>query len=118
MNVLFQATLPLPHLLYEKVQGAKDEIKFMFGQEPLAECVRKYFDTRIEGTNHDVILDAGFRNYFNLHGSLLLPRKGRNAHYCAHGGDFCYRRWHFGFDIESPARPKCVCPPACIDFGF
>ena len=34
MNVLFQATLPLPHLLYEKVQGAKDEIKFMFGQEP------------------------------------------------------------------------------------
>ena len=34
MNVLFQATLPLPHLLYEKVEGAKDSLRFMVGQEP------------------------------------------------------------------------------------
>ena len=34
MNVLFQATLPLPHLLYEKVEGAKDPLRFMVGQAP------------------------------------------------------------------------------------
>jgi len=34
MNVLFQATLPLPHLLYEKVEGAKRELRFMVGQVP------------------------------------------------------------------------------------
>ena len=34
MNILFQATLPLPHLLYEKVSGAKNEIRLMIGQEP------------------------------------------------------------------------------------
>ena len=34
MNVLFQATLPLPHLLYEKVEGAKSQLRLMVGQEP------------------------------------------------------------------------------------
>ena len=34
MNVLFQATLPLPHLLYEKVDGAKSQLRLMIGQEP------------------------------------------------------------------------------------
>ncbi len=34
MNVLFQATLPLPHLLFERVETAKDEMRFMVGQEP------------------------------------------------------------------------------------
>jgi hypothetical protein len=34
MNVLFQATLPLPHLLYEKVQGAKDELNVCLAKSP------------------------------------------------------------------------------------
>jgi hypothetical protein len=39
MNVLFQATLPLPYLLYEKVEGAKAELRFMVGQEPRDEMM-------------------------------------------------------------------------------
>ena len=61
MNVLFQATLPLPHLLYEKVQGAKDEIKFMFGQEPrdgILSTADLDADTRFGPATESFLMDA------------------------------------------------------------
>ena len=42
MNVLFQATLPLPHLLYEKVDGAKSQLRLMVGQEPRDEMMAEF----------------------------------------------------------------------------
>jgi hypothetical protein len=41
MNVLFQSTLPLPHLLFEKVEGAKrkSQLMLLVGQEPRKELL-------------------------------------------------------------------------------
>ncbi len=39
MNVLFQSTLPLPHLLFEKVEAAKTQLILFVGQEPRDELL-------------------------------------------------------------------------------
>ena len=33
-NILFQATLPLPHLLYDRVESARRKFALVMGQEP------------------------------------------------------------------------------------
>jgi len=77
MDVLFQATLPLPHLLCEKAQGAKDEIKFMFGQEPrdgILSTADLDADTRFGPATESFLMDA--------------KREGKNM---AKGGGCCAR---------------------------
>ena len=39
MNCLFQSDLPIPHLLYDKVQTAKAELTLMCGQTPRDEVM-------------------------------------------------------------------------------
>ena len=39
MNCLFQSDLPIPHLLYDKVQTAKAELTLMCGQTPRGEVM-------------------------------------------------------------------------------
>jgi hypothetical protein len=43
MNVLFQATLPLSHLLFERVETAKGEMRFMVGQDPRDDLIFEGF---------------------------------------------------------------------------
>jgi hypothetical protein len=81
VNVLFQATLPLPHLHSEKAQGAKDEIKFMFGQEPrdgILSTADLDADTRFGPATESFLMDAK-REGKNMAkgggGGVLRPRE-------------------------------------------
>jgi hypothetical protein len=75
MNCLFQSDLPIPHLLYDKVQTAKAELRLMCGQTPRDEVMptNEVQWTTPLGAFAETFISQNSNGRFHEHGSTLLP---------------------------------------------
>ena len=75
MNVLFQSSLPLPHLLFDRVESAKRALRLMCGQTPIEEPMGPNdvrFDTLFGAFAEDFIY-RNSRGRVASHGTPLEP---------------------------------------------
>jgi len=75
MNCLFQSDLPIPHLLYDKVQSAKAEIRIMCGQTPRDDVMppREVTDRTPFGAFAETFIAENSNGRVQAHGSPLTP---------------------------------------------
>jgi hypothetical protein len=78
MNLLFQATLPLPHKLYEKVWGARKGLCDMAGQRP---CVPEFNVMKDADVTHTTKFGVFAERFLSTHGAEkgneIRPREKR-----------------------------------------
>lgn len=70
MNVLFQSSLPLPHLLYDKVESAKASLCLMCGQNPVDDPVQA------KDVRHDTLFGAFAEDFLQRNSSGRVQSHG------------------------------------------